>query len=86
MKKKLNENKYELDRLNNIHLQAMREKINEINKEKQELNQEINKIKQKLDEKEQLQNNNMLIDDLEHHKNSINNELHHAIKIIKNLK
>ena len=36
----------------------MREKINKINEEKQALNQEINEIKQ------QLQNNNILIDDL----------------------
>ena len=47
----------------------MREKNNEINEEKQALNQEINEIKQKLDEKEQqLQNNNMLINDLQHQK------------------
>ena len=41
-----------MDTLNNIHQQEMRKKINEINEEKQELNQEIIEIKCKLYEKE----------------------------------
>ena len=51
--------------------------IKEKNKEKKELEQKINEL-----EKE-LKNRDMLISDLKSKQNNINNELRHAINIIK---